>query len=438
MDCYRSRTADHGRCVFHVNKNSSHGYVCGGGACTRTRKATGACVVCPPFVANRALHRPGRAVGSVGTAGAGAGAGGRTTGRATRGGTGHPASRRDAVAVGPWGPARRSGARLGSAPLPRGRRAWRTASGRWGAHHTTRSHGAALRCPPPTFPRHLPSPPRALYSNRAPASPASPRPRIATAPYRQISEAERAQSPQVLLAPTFPPSTTTTESRETDTPANPGERASEPSRPRHGLPGGLLGAGAPEAAAPPPPPAGVHPALPPLGVPRRGPRRPAGSRGRPPGAAAGPPPRRRRRAAAGAGPRRAGAGAGAAAPPAGVPRGAGDGHRGGAPRGALRRAGGLRRRRLRGLPQRHRRRRRGAPAQQLPPRLPPGMPGPLDGARPAHLPALPRAAHPRRDGRRTSTSPTPTSPRPRRLPRRCCGRTSCCSAAWAATSESNP
>jgi hypothetical protein len=39
-----------------------------------------------------------------------------------------------------------------------------------------------------------------------------------------------------------------------------------PSRCRHGFPGGLLGAGAPELAAPPPPAARVHLPLPPLSV----------------------------------------------------------------------------------------------------------------------------------------------------------------------------
>uniref|UniRef100_A0A804MBH7 Uncharacterized protein n=1 Tax=Zea mays TaxID=4577 RepID=A0A804MBH7_MAIZE len=232
-------------------------------------------------------------------------------------------------------------------------------------------------------------PPRALYSHHR-ARFASP---VHASPPRHIGISAR--STRHIASP--PPSPSHHRKPGHAQGANPDKRC--PGRGRHGFPGGLLGAGAPEAAAPPPAAAGVHPPLPPLGVRRRGARRPAGSRGRPPGAAAGPPAAAARRRRAGAGP--AAAGGDAAAPAPGVPGGAGDGHRGGPPRGAVRRAGaGAGARRLRGVPERHRRPRRGAAAQQLPPRLPPGLPRPLDGARPAHVPALPRAAHPRRDGRR--------------------------------------
>lgn len=68
-------------------------------------------------------------------------------------------------------------------------------------------------------------------------------------------------------------------------------------------------------------------------------------------------------------------------------------HRSGASGGEVRgTAGG--RRRLRGVPVRAGARGRGAAAKQLPPRLPPWLPGPVGGARPEHLPALPGSSRP--------------------------------------------
>ncbi|KAJ6829021.1 RING zinc finger protein-like [Iris pallida] len=91
--------------------------------------------------------------------------------------------------------------------------------------------------------------------------------------------------------------------------------------------------------------------------------------------------------------------------PSGLPVGVVPPHRGDPPGGAVQGAGcggggGGGGGELRGVPVRAGGRRRGAAAEQLQARLPQGVPRPVDGPRPAHLPPLPHPAHPRRDAGR--------------------------------------